>query len=75
MLRHHQADTAQVSTFQKIGSGHNIVVLIDLGLVNNYMDKMKGEGVKNICFCPNSGYKNCPRNGVGGSKNGKFLST
>ena len=34
---------------------------------NNYVDKMRwGEGVKNICFCPRSRYKNCPRKGRGG---------
>ena len=27
---------------------------------------------KNVCFCPCSGYENCPRRG-GGSKNGKIL--
>ena len=26
---------------------------------------MRGEGVKNFCFCPRSGYKNCPRRGGG----------
>ena len=32
------------------------------GPFNNYVDKIRGgEGVKNICFCPLSGYKNCPR--------------
>ena len=27
-----------------------------------------GEGVKNVCFCPCSGYKNCPHRGGGGQK-------
>ena len=27
------------------------------GAFNNYVDKMRGEGVKNVCFCPCSGYK------------------
>jgi hypothetical protein len=31
-------------------------------------------GSKNVCFCPRSGYENCPRRG-GGVKNGKILST
>ena len=54
--------------------------LDDLGKApfNNYVDKikdkMRGEGVKNVCFCPRSGYENCPRRG-GGSKNGNILST
>ena len=43
-----------------------------LGPFNNYIDKMRGS--KNICFCPRSGYKNCPRKGGGGLKNGKILS-
>ena len=34
------------------------------------MDKMR-VGVKNVCFCPRSGYKNCPRRG-GGAKMAKF---
>ena len=34
-----------------------------------------GRGSKNVCFCPRSGCKNCPRKGGGGSKNGKILST
>ena len=33
-----------------------------------------GRGSKNVCFCPRSGYKDCPRRG-GVSKNGKILST
>ena len=28
------------------------------GPFNNYVDKMRG-GVKNVCFCRLSGYKNC----------------
>ena len=40
------------------------------GAFNNYVDKMRGEGVKKVCFCPRSGYKNCPRRG--GSKKGKI---
>ena len=41
--------------------------LLRLGPFNNYVDKMRGggEGVKNVCFCPRSGYKNCQRR-VGG---------
>ena len=35
---------------------------------NNYVDKMRGRGSKNVCFCPRSGYKNCPRRGAGGVK-------
>ena len=46
----------------------------DKGSFNNYVDKMRGEGVKKVCFCPHLGYKNCPRRGRG-SKNGKILST
>ena len=30
-----------------------------------------GEGVKNVCFCPCSGYKNCPQEG-GGQKIARF---
>ena len=45
------------------------------GPFNNYVDKMRGEGVKNACFCPRLGYKNCIRRGGGGSNNGKILST
>ena len=30
------------------------------------MDKMRGEVVKNVCFCLSSGYKNCSRRGGGG---------
>ena len=32
-----------------------------------------GRGSKNVCFCPLSGYKNCPRKG--GGKKGKIVST
>ena len=33
------------------------------------MDKMRGgRGSKNVCFCPRSGYKKCPRRGGGGQK-------
>ena len=35
------------------------------GPFNNYVDKMRGRGSKNVCFCPRSGYKNCPRRGGG----------
>ena len=45
----------------------------DKGPFNNYVDKMRGEGFRNVCFCPRSGYKNCLRRG--GSRNGKILST
>ena len=31
-----------------------------------------GEGVKNVWFCPRSGYENCPRRGGGGQKMAKF---
>ena len=47
------------------------------GAFNNYVDKVRGEGLKNVCFCPHSGCKNCPRS-VGGGKgleNGKIRST
>ena len=30
------------------------------GAFNNYVDKMRGKGPKNVGFCPRSGYKNCP---------------
>ena len=41
-----------------------------MGAFNNYVDKMRGEG---FCFCPRSGYKNCPhRGGGGGQKMAKF---
>ena len=40
----------------------------DWGAFNNYVDKMRGEGVKNVCFCLCSGYKNCPRRGEGVKK-------
>ena len=30
------------------------------------------EGVKNVCFCPRLGYKNCPRRGRGVRKCAKF---
>ena len=43
------------------------------GPFNNYVDKMRVEGVKNICFCPHSGYKNCQRGGRGGQKMAKFF--
>ena len=35
------------------------------GAFNNYVDKMRGKGVKNVCFCPRSAYNNCPRRGAG----------
>ena len=31
-----------------------------------------GRGSKNVCFCPRSGYKDCPRRGGGGQKMAKF---
>ena len=34
-----------------------------------------GRGSKTVCFCPCSGYKNCPRRPGGVSKKGKILST
>ena len=41
------------------------------GPFNNYVDKMReGRGSKNVCFCPRSGYRNCPRRG--GQKMAKF---
>jgi hypothetical protein len=41
---------------------------------NNYVDKMRGGGCqKNVCFCPRSGYKNCPRRGGGGQTMAKFF--
>ena len=36
------------------------------GAFNNYVDKMRGKGPKNVGFCPRSGYKNCPGR-VGGA--------
>ena len=33
-------------------------LLLGKGPFNNYVDKMRGEGSKNVCFCPPSGYKN-----------------
>ena len=42
------------------------------GSFNNYVDKMRGRGSKNVCFCPRSGYKNCPRRGGGSKKMAKF---
>jgi hypothetical protein len=30
------------------------------------VDKMRGRGSKNVCFCPRLGDKNCPRRGGGG---------
>ena len=39
-----------------------------LGAFNKYVDKMRGEGVKNICFCPRLEYKNCPLTGGRGVK-------
>ena len=39
----------------------NNVEMINKGAFRNYMDKMRGEGSKNVCFCLRSGYKNCPR--------------
>ena len=42
------------------------------GTFNNYVDKMRGRGSKNVCFCPCSGYKNCPRRG-GGQKWQNFV--
>ena len=33
----------------------------------NYVDKMRAKGIKNVCFCPLSGYKNVHARG-GGSK-------
>ena len=41
---------------------------IDRGQFNNYMDKKRGRGSKNDCFCPLSGIKNCPGKGGGGQK-------
>jgi hypothetical protein len=48
--------------------------LLRRGSFNNYVDKMRGEGVKKCkFFCPRSGYKNCPRReGGGGQKMAKF---
>ena len=38
------------------------------GPFNKYVDKMREaggrRGQKNVCFCPRSGYKKCPRRGV-----------
>ena len=43
--------------------------------ITKYVDKMReGRKSKTVCFCPRSGYKNCPRR-EGGSKNGIILST
>ena len=41
------------------------VYLAHKGSFNYYVDKMRGEGegVKNVCFCPRSEYKNCPCRG------------
>ena len=35
------------------------------GAFNNYVGRGQdeGEGSKNVCFCPRSWYKNCPRRG------------
>ena len=41
------------------------------GPFNNYVDKIRGEGVKNVCFCPHSVYKNCPHRREGGVKKGQ----
>ena len=40
------------------------------GPFNNYVDKMRGRGtrLKNVCFCPLSGYQNCPSMGGQGVK-------
>ena len=43
-----------------------------MGPFNNYMEKMRGEGVKKCQFCPRSGYKNCPRKGGGDQKMAKI---
>ena len=38
------------------------------GSFSNYVDKMRGEGVKKVCFSLCSGYKNCPCGGGGVKK-------
>ena len=38
------------------------------GSFNNYVVRWGGRGLKNVCFCPRSGYKNCPRRGGGVKK-------
>ena len=38
------------------------ILILAWGPFNNYMDKMRGGGGQKMsCFCPRSGYKNCPR--------------
>ena len=38
------------------------------GSFNNYVNKMRGRGSKNVCFCQRSGCKNCPHRGWGVKK-------
>ena len=53
---------------------HSVEAVRVRGRSQNTCRQDEGGGSKNICFCPRSGYKNCPRRG-GGSKNGKILFT
>jgi hypothetical protein len=55
--------------------GHARFLLVAAqGPFNNYVDKMRGGGVKNVCICLHSGYKNCPRKEGGGGKKLAILS-
>ena len=58
------------SNLQSIMPNHDPEHYPPKGSFNTYVDKMRGEGVKNVCFCPRSGYKSFPHKG-GGAKKGQ----
>ena len=61
--------TVYLLYFQVIISSSKVIYVMNAkGAFNNYVDKMRGGGVKK---CPRLGYKNCPRKG-GGQKMAKF---
>ena len=50
----------------------NYHLYLPMGPFNNYV-RGQDEGIKNVCFCPRSEYKNYPRRaGEGGQKMAKF---
>ena len=61
---------------QSIMPNHNPEHYPPKGPFNNYVDKIKGEGVKKCLFLSKLRVKkNCPRSVGEGSKNGKIMST
>jgi hypothetical protein len=58
-----------VGDFSNSNEGNTpLNIILHKGPFNNYVDKMRGRGGQNVCFCPRSGYKNCPRRGGGGGQ-------